>query len=224
MHITAKLVKSLYNTSSFSLGSLFKTPRLNERAKRQQWSRLSLTATSWLLAEPMRSMGRYDFSIFNKHSMMMRDPPWSCTFKCILSGKSIVGDSSILLRSKYLQRDTSTKMKFLELFSISLHQVAAFPWLYILYSNITVKCSTIKKIWHKHYRFCRSSRCRYLDHRSIKQTPYRCSKKYVPHHLGGSILRNYNAFHLNTKKLFALFIYIKSQARSKVVKLYHGLI
>jgi hypothetical protein len=91
----------------------------------------------------------------------------------LLSELKWAGDnSSILLQSQYLQRDTSLKNEnFWNFFSISLHQVATFPWLYTIYPNITVKCFIIKNYGIKTYLFIKLLRCRYLDRRSIKQAP-----------------------------------------------------
>ncbi len=47
-------------------------------------------------------------------------------------------------------------LNFWRLFWISLPQVAKFPWLYNISLKITVKCCTVKELWHKNKLFCRS--------------------------------------------------------------------
>ncbi len=74
---------------------------------------------------------------------------WLCT---------LGGDGSILLRSKYLQRYTSIKIKFSGGFSefLCLRQQNFHDYICNISLKISVKCCTIKELWHKNKLFCRS--------------------------------------------------------------------
>jgi hypothetical protein len=128
------------------------------------------------------------------------------------SFEPLLGDGSILLWSKYLQRNASTKIKKIwNLFWISLPQVAQYPWLYKIYLKITVKCCTIKKQCTKTNFFVEVSRCRYLDRRSIEQTPV--IVKYR------NLLFRLLSLKWGWKRLLAVWLFIGNRSKKEFVSI-----